>query len=143
MKTTSEMKMSSKMKTTSKYRWPQNEDNIKNEDNLVMNTTCLYMKTTSNWEQPDLEDRNWPELTQPWLCLLSSQCMLDELNTRFITFLFAHYGKYYKVNSTLWKLSAFLPQNSSTFLIVFGILYLIYFTHCEIWNILLSILWKF
>ena len=55
---------------------------------------------------------------------------------------------------TFWKLSVFLPQNSlniwtvvvskpSTFLIVFGIINLTYFTHCGIWIILLSILWKF
>ena len=34
----------------------KDEDNIKNEDNLNIKTTSLYMKTTSKWKQPDLED---------------------------------------------------------------------------------------
>ena len=54
-----------------KLRQPQNKDdlkseeNINNEDNLNMKMTRLHKKTTSNWKQPDLEDRTQPELTQP------------------------------------------------------------------------------
>ena len=50
--------------------------NIKNEYDLNMKTTCLYMKTTSNWKQPCLENCTRPKLTQPQLCFFISNLLI-------------------------------------------------------------------
>ena len=62
MKMTSIMKTTSKRKTLQKLRQPQKWRPLQYED-------CLNMTKTSNWKDPDLEDRTLPELTQPLLCL--------------------------------------------------------------------------
>ena len=68
------------MKTTSNEDNLKNEDDLKNEDGqkIKINSKMmrpkyedkLYIKTTSYWKKPDLEDRAQPELTQTLVVLV-------------------------------------------------------------------------